>query len=409
LIDEFTFQHLETSDDIEQYLNLMRAVFGKNSNVDLQVRKWIDHRPGTTLKDFFVIKRHCQIVACLNLLPSEWSIGGVPLKVAELSCVATLPQFRHRGLQRRLMNEYHSRITTDKYDLSAIEGIPYFYRQFGYEYALPLEEETRINVDKIPEYETSGKIRPLVESDIPEAKKLLARAQEKFYVHSVRNDGIWRMQEKTHMIAEQSFRGYVIEEKGQIVAYFRVSENKENKELCVREITNVDQRTAESILRFLKDAGMKNGFETLISRVSYLEPFTRQLMATGHAEQSLPYAWQIHVLNYADTLSKMKNLFEERLSKNNLSDLTQKLNLNLYRYTIQITFENGMVTSVQRFDTSEDRVIRFNPVVFVQLLLGYRSREELETVYPDFLVKPGYKSLVDVLFPKMPSFIHTNY
>ena len=82
--DGFTFHYLETSEDIEQNLELMRKVFGQNSGVDNLVKKLINNHPTMTLKDFFVIKHHSKIVASLNLTPVKWSIGGVLLKVAEL-------------------------------------------------------------------------------------------------------------------------------------------------------------------------------------------------------------------------------------------------------------------------------------------------------------------------------------
>ena len=74
-----------------------------------------------TLEDFFAVKHKGRIVACANLIPLEWCLSGIPLKVAELGCVATLPEYRRRGLQRRLMEEYHKRVLKKGYDLSAIE------------------------------------------------------------------------------------------------------------------------------------------------------------------------------------------------------------------------------------------------------------------------------------------------
>jgi predicted N-acetyltransferase YhbS len=121
---DFTFQHLESDDDVEQHLELMRRVFGQNARIDLQVKKWMDHHPAMTLKDFFVIKNHGKIVACLNIIPSKWSIGGIEFKVSELGCVATLPECRHQGLQKWLHGEYHKQLLEQDYDLSAIEGIP---------------------------------------------------------------------------------------------------------------------------------------------------------------------------------------------------------------------------------------------------------------------------------------------
>jgi predicted acetyltransferase len=403
------FQRLETEEDIDQHLELMRNVFGQNSHIDVMIKKWINHHPTMTLKDFFVIKHHGKIVACLDLIPSRWTIGGIPLKVAELGCVATLPEYRHQGLQRRLMIEYHKQLLEQERDLSAIEGIPYYYRQFGYEYALPLNEETRIKLDKIPDYKPIHTIRPLTNSDMPKAMQLLSQSQQKFYVHSIRDEGIWKMHQETGMIAEYKFEGYAVEENAEMIAYLRMNDNPESKELFLREITDVDQHTAQSILRFLRDTGQQRGLETLVATVSYHEPFMQHVIAMGEAKQNPPYAWQIRITGYVRLFQKMKPLFEKRLASSTYSDLSEKLNFNFYRYTIQMTVENGTITDIQRLETNEDRTMRFNPLVFAQLLLGHISREELQTIYPDFIVRASHKYLIDVLFPKLPSYIHTDY
>jgi len=405
---DFKFQHLETEDDIAQHLELMRKVFGQDGRIDVQVRKWIDHHPKMLLKDFFAIKHQDQIVAGLNAIPSEWSVGGIPIKVAELGCVATLPEYRHQGLQRRLMEEYHKQISDQGYDLSAIEGIPFYYRQFGYEYALPLQEETRLKLDQIPDFEIKHKIRPFTKADVPRATQLLSQAQLKFHVHTIREEGIWKMQQETGMIAEYKFEGYAVEESGEMIAYFIVSVNPQGKELLLREITGIDADTARSILRFLKDKGKRDGLETLLATISYYEPFAAQMAAIG-GTQNPPYAWQIRAMDYAKLLWKLEPLLDKRLAESMFRHLTEKLNFNFYSHIVQIAVENGFVADVKRVETDEDRSIRFNPLVFIQLLLGYRNREELQAIYPDFLVRTTRRHLIDVLFPKLPSYIHTEY
>lgn len=409
LTKDITIQHLETENDVEQHLELMRSVFGQNSRVDLQVRKWIEHHPAMTLKDFFVVKHSDKIIACVNLIPFRWSIGGVPLKVAELACVATLPEYRRCGLQRELMREYHKKVSEEGYDLSVIEGIPYYYRQFGYEYALPLQEETRIDINKIPDYKSVHAIRPFTGKDISRAEQLLAQAQERFYVHSVRDEGIWKMQEETGMVAEYEFEGFAVEKDEEMDGYFRTSENAENKELVLRESTDVDQGMAQSIIGFLKQTGKERSLETLVATTGYTDSFTEHLMATGEARQNRPYAWQLRVTDYVSMFLKMKMLLEKRLAMSTFRHLTGKLNFNFYRYTVQVSLEDGTVTDVRRLETNEDRTMRFNPAVFTQLLFGYRDRAELENVYQDFLVRPSHRHLIDVLFPKLPSYIHTDY
>lgn len=405
--DGFTFCHLETDEDIEQYLELTRIVFGSEEAVDVFVRNLIDYHPTMTLDDHFVIKHNGRIVSCLNLIPVKWSIGGIPFKVAEMGNVATLTEYRHRGLIRRLVNEFHKRVADQGYDLSVIAGIPYFYRQFGYEYAIPLDEETRIKIGQISDYEPKHNIRPFNDKDIPKAMRLLERSQQKFYVHSIRDEKIWRMQQKTRMASDPpAFEGYAVEENGDMVAYFRIVDKPKDRELVLREITDTDQSTARSILRFLKDTGKQRRHETLVAMASHYDSFTEHIVSIGGVKQIPSYAWQIRVIDYVKIFKKMKPLFEKRLATSTYRHLTEKLNFNFRHYTVRITIEDGKITDVQRIETNEDRTIGLNPLVFIQLLLGHRSREELEMIYPDFRIRLSHKHLIDILFPKMPSYIH---
>jgi hypothetical protein len=239
--------------------------------------------------------------------------------------------------------------------------------------------------------------------------ELLARSQQKFYVHAIRDEGAWAMQERTRMAAEYEFVDYAVEEKGKMKAFFRTSVNPENRELFLREITDADQVTAQSVLDFLKDKGRQNGLETLVAQTSYADAFTEYLVAIGGVQCLPAYAWQIRVTDYAGMFLKMKPLFERRLAASPYRHLTDKVSFNFYRFAVQLTIEYGAITDVENVETSEDNKIRINPLVFTQLMLGHRSREELEAVFPDVLVKPDYKELVDVLFPKLPSHIHCAY
>jgi len=402
---DFIVQHPETVEDIEQYIELLRKVFGPESNVDTIVRRLIDHHHGMTLEDHFIVKHSGTIVSALSLIPEKWSIGGVPLKVAEMGPVGTLPEYRRRGLIRRLVNEFHRRVEDQGYDLVAIEGIPYFYRQFGYEYAVPLDEVVRIRLDQMPDYDTRREIRPFTGRDIPQAMKFLAQSQEKFYVHSIRDEWIWKMQHETGRTSDK-FEGYAVEEDGQMMAYLRIDEQPKVKELVLREVTDADQYSAQAILRFLKDVGNKRGLENLVALISYHDPFAKLLVSLGAVERIPPYAWQIRIIDYVKIFQKMKPLFEKRLAASTYLRLTEKLNFNLNCYTVQITVEKGAITNIQRLETNEDGNIRLNPLVFTQLLLGYRSRSELEMIYPDFRIRQSHRNLVDILFPKFPSYIH---
>ncbi|HAZ27685.1 TPA: hypothetical protein DCY67_03570 [Candidatus Acetothermia bacterium] len=63
----------------------------------------------------------------------------VEILAAELGLVGTLDEWRGRGLQRRMVAYFRERMAERGAVLSIIQGIPGFYRQFGYVYAIPLE------------------------------------------------------------------------------------------------------------------------------------------------------------------------------------------------------------------------------------------------------------------------------
>ncbi len=405
----FTFQHLETDEDIKENLEIMRKCFGQNAGVDLLVKKFIHNHPKMTLKNHFIIKHQGKTVATLNLIPVDWAIGGAPLKVAEMGCVATLEEYWHRGLMRRLINEYHKEVETQGYDLSVIEGIPLFYRQFGYDYSVALDEETRIRLEKLPDLEVQLEIRSFTSEDIPPAMKLLTQSQSKFYVHSVWDQQIWKMQQETGLAGEYSFEAYAVEDAGKMVAYFRISRKPEEKELILRESTDTDYPASKAILSFLKRIGKESGLATLVARTSYCDPLTRILAAFGAKQSVPPYAWQIRVTDYVGLLQKMKPLLESRIGASEYRCMTERLNLNFRRYTVRIAIENGAIADIQQLETAEQRIIGLNPPASSQLLFGYRSREELEACYPDFNVRPEYKRLVGLLFPKLSSYIHAAY
>jgi len=405
-----SLQRLENREQLEDYLKLVRRIWNQETGVDTLAKKLIDYHPKMTLSNIYVIKDRGEMVSTLNLIPVTWEIGGIPLKVAEMGHVGTLSEYRGRGLIRRLVDEFHKDVERQGYDLAVIEGIPYFYRQFGYEYSIPLLEETRIRLDHIPKYEAKVNIRRFVQKDVPLATDLLERAQDKFHVHSVRSKDVWMTQHKTNIASDpEPFEAYAAEEGRRLVAYFRIRRIPKEKELLLTEISETDQVTAGAVLNFLKDYGIRENLETLSANISYEEPFSKFLVCLGGIRRIPTYAWQIRITDYVKIFRKLRHLMEKRLSNSPYHRLTEILNFNFRLFTIQVAIKNGRIMNIQKAQTVEYSPIGLNPLAFIQLLTGYKSREELEAAYPDIRIAPSHRYLIDVLFPKLPSYIHSAY
>jgi len=403
-------QHLKTENDVAQYLELMQKIWGKDAGVDKLAKKLIDCHPKMTLNDFYIIKEKGRMVSTINLIPATWSIDGVRLKVAEMGLVGTLPEYRGRGLIRKLVNEYHRDVQKQEYDIAVIEGIPYFYRQFGYEYAIPLLEETKIRIDQIPEFGTKIKIRSFAQSDVPKAKRLLEKSQTKYHVRSIRDEAIWKMQQRTNIASDpEPFQSYAVEERGQLVAYFRMREMQKEKQLLLTEITEVDHIEAQAVLGFLKKYGKQHKLEKLSANISYEEPFSHYMESIGAVKSIPTYAWQIRITDYLKIFWKLKPVLEHRLADSMYRRLTETLDFNFRELTIQVIVKDGRITDIKKIDKSKWSPIGLNPLAFIQLVTGYKNRQQLEEAVPDVRIALSYRYLIDILFPKMSSFIHSAY
>ena len=77
-----------------------------------------------------------QVVSSMCLMSQSWNIGGIDTPMGMPEIVGTHPDYRRRGLVRRQFELMH-RWSEERGQLfNAIMGIQFYYRQFGYEYAI---------------------------------------------------------------------------------------------------------------------------------------------------------------------------------------------------------------------------------------------------------------------------------
>ncbi|MBN1967587.1 MAG: hypothetical protein JW910_23225, partial [Anaerolineae bacterium] len=124
-------------------------------------------------------------------------------------------------------------------------------------------------------------------------------------------------------------------------------------------------------------------------------------------------AWYLRVPDLPGLLRHVAPVLERRLAQSALSGYTGTLYLNGYVDGLELTFTRGMLAGVtpvdprerdgQWFASSGDA--HFPPGVFLKLLFGYRSLAELCYAYPDCRASDAAAALLEVLFPKQPSWV----
>lgn len=121
-----------------------------------------------------------------------------------------------------------------------------------------------------------------------------------------------------------------------------------------------------------------------------------------------PYAWYVRVPDVPRFLRHIAPALERRLLESPLGRYSGELHITLYRGGLRLVFEDGTLKLAESWHSPAYSNIEdagFPPLVFLQLLLGYRSLDDLRYAFPDVWVKDEAELLLKTLFPMKPSWV----
>lgn len=381
--------------------------------------------PTTNASDFTVVvdqNAGDKIVSSLNLISQTWTYDGVPFGVGRIELVGTDPNYRRRGLVRHQMAAVHARSAARGELVQAVTGIPWYYRQFGYEMTVNLSGSRELfwirpENDKPLEKEIY-QMRPAQPSDIPILEALYPRhCAGSLLVHR-RSKEIW---EYELFVATRETAGartvHMIEDKtGKVVAYaqifpydaaFRVRELGVGQGHSWRDVALYTVRE----LKKRADA-LNRDREKPITHIVYNLGETHPVYdALGTQLERLqnPYAWYIRVPDLQAFLWLIKPVLERRLSESVMAGYSGALRLSMYHSTIKLSFAEGKLSEVGAYEPQNyfDTDAFFPDLTFLHLLFCHRSFTELDAARADcFSENPQAQVLLNCLFPKQPSDIN---
>jgi hypothetical protein len=119
-----------------------------------------------------------------------------------------------------------------------------------------------------------------------------------------------------------------------------------------------------------------------------------------------PYAWYVRVADVPKFIQLLAPVLERRLATSVVAGYSGELRFDFYRGGLRMVFERGTLRTVEdwrrpTWNANEDG--GFPPLVFLQLLFGYRSLDALRSAFPDVWVNDTVELLVNTLFPYKPS------
>ncbi|MBN1311062.1 MAG: GNAT family N-acetyltransferase [Anaerolineae bacterium] len=350
-----------------------------------------------------------QIVSSLCQIPWQWYYEDVVLKAGEMGIVGTLPEYRHRGLIRALDKQFKALLKEDGCHLSHIQGIPYYYRQFGYEYAVPLEGGWLAEIYQLPEDETEGyTFRQAAEDDIATLMSFYNEASKQLDISALRDADIWHYLLEFSIESETAREFWlVLDQQKEPVGYFGIALQGFGTGLIVSETSRLDYQAGPAVLPQLRKMAVERKKDNIRFKLHEDNDLVKIAQAHG-ARNSGTYAWQIHLPDPAGLISHIAPVLERRIAVSPFAGMTDVVTINTYREAYNLDFKDGKLTEVRTIHV-DWADINIPPNLLPVLMLGYRTFEKLKETYLDLDAQGKGRPLIDILFPPLKSYIHTMY
>lgn len=363
-----------------------------------------------------------RIASVVHVIPQMWTYAGIPFGVGRPEIVGTHPDYRRRGLVRTLFDLFHARSATRGDLMQAITGIPWYYRQFGYEMALSLDGGRFVAPADIPPLKAGETepytLRPATEADIPLIRAAEAHLTAHHLFACARDDTLWRYtlfgmspeagpQRTVRVIADGAGRdvGFVA----------HMWQTFKSGSLYIDHFALVPGASWAAVmppvLRAVRAFGEQSaaGDARTLTKLHFELGDTHPAFAAAPAllaRRSPPYAWYIRVPDLPAFLRRVAPALERRLATSDCSGHTGELSLSFYRTGVRLTLSEGTLTGIEPFIPAygDRHSASFPDRTFLQLLCGFRTLEELEYAFPDARVRTDEaRVLLAALFPKQYS------
>ncbi len=405
---DISFRNSIDSGDSDALLDFLCQIWGEEGRAYFLAT--LSKHPDLLPSDHFLLvhRKTGEIAAYLGLLKKIWVMNGIDLPVAQMEFVATRKEYRHHGFFRWLNTEFEKRVKEQNFLVQAIAGAPYFYRQFGYEYAAHLHGNLVMSPQLIPalsEAETEAiEIERVTRETFPEylafRHKLLS-CIDLFRKMQV-SDYDYLAYEGLHR-ESMAFEFYRVKQDDRTVGIFNLHLNGNDLEMADFMLKNLD--FLPSILRFVSKMASNLGNKVLCIKPVVQGDLELCIERLARSKFQKLDAWYIRIPSIRDFLDAIKPVLENRLAKSSFAQFSGKLVISNYKNGYGLLFHKGKIEETNNLDFDETQSCHFliPPQFMIKLLMGYRTINELQNNEPDVFVSASKKNLFDILFPKLKS------
>ena len=379
------------------------------------------HHPTVKASDFTVVEdtRTNKIVSSMCLISQMWTYCGIPFKFGRPEVVVTEPEYRRRGLVRKQFEVIHALSASRDELMQGITGIPWYYRQFGYEMAMEVDGGRAIAGIDLPKLKDGDSekyhLRPVVDDDHAFIRELYDCVSCRQPFSTLRSEVEWNYEFGGRSENDFAHLKWLIIETaaGDRLGYVQYYPWIEDNALY---IVQIELKSGVGYLNLMPSV-LQGLWKIAQAMPAYgnhknqeLKAINLELGRTHPACHALlgnkirvdePYGLYIRVPDLVAFLRHIRPALEKNLVETIAEGYNGELKLNYYRSGIQLKFNGGKITDLSTWspDSVEEGDARFPDLTFLQLLCGRLRFNELKTNFVDCGGRDEAGVLLDCLFP----------
>jgi GNAT superfamily N-acetyltransferase len=365
-----------------------------------------------------------EIVSTLCTISQTWSYEGIPFGVGRPELVGTHPDYRRQGLIRAQFEVIHQWSAERGEMLQAITGIPYYYRQFGYEMTMTLGGARigyKRQVPKLKDGEEEPyRVRPATEADLPFISGVYDHGIERYPVACVWDEALWRYELTGKDKKNVNRRELRIVEAadGEPVGFLAHTVTLWENRISV---TTYELKpgvswlaVTPSVVRYMWALGEEYAAEDPEQEMQRFifglgaEHPAYEVFHKGLPETVKPYTWYLRVPDLPDFLRHITPALERRLASSLLVGHSGELKISFYRDGLRLVFEQGQLATIEPWQPTvqDGGQAAFPDLTFLHLVFGHRTVDELDDALADCWTSTDEaRALLNALLPKRPSHV----
>ncbi|GGN23031.1 hypothetical protein GCM10011609_75540 [Lentzea pudingi] len=327
-----------------------------------------------------------RIVSTVTLMDETVTLAGLDIPAGQLEQVATDTEYEGRGLVRQLIGWAHDRSAERGHLLQLVMGVPYFYRQFGYSYSIPVKQTRALT--EVPAPVAGHTIRRATEADVPVLQRLQDDAQRGADLRMGHTTRCWRW-----LIHRTGSITWIVDRDGTPVATGR-STPEEAGDVVLGEIAGVDDDAVRALVALVNPA-----------QVGERHPVLEPLLA-GRAPELDQY--MLRIPDVPRLFEHLRPVFTRRLSGHEPVDVV----LGFFRTHVRFHWDGERIGPYEWGGTllgpGSLGGAGIAPDLLAPLLFGPHGMDGLRRIYSD--IYPGPRTeLMTRLFPPVSSDLITFY